>query len=329
MSRHSVRNTRRSYASALRYWRAWHQLRYAKPLRLPVPNKAILRFIADHTASDVPRKASTSPSYGLPQHIEAQLLNAKVKKNGGPISFTTVLHRMSVLSSAHVRIGLPSVMERPAIKKELLRLRRSDSLRTVLPSRKRPVTFDVLKRILATCEADVRGIRDRAILLLTVGAVGLRRAELVRLQMEDFTPLEDGSYLLRIARSSAYTFNATARAALIDGPVAEALRAWFGASGETSGPLFRRVVRGTATERLSAQAIYRMVKQRAARAGLPASEFSANSLRVGFMVESARQGVPLTQVMHIAGLRSVSVALQACYRGGQLGEIQISKTVLK
>lgn len=329
MSRHSVRNTRRSYASALRYWRAWHRLRYARPLRLPVPSKTILSFLADHTAYEVTGKGCTSGSYGLPLHVETGLLNAKVKKNPGAISFATVLHRMSVLSSAHVRIGLPSVMDRPVIKRQLRRLRRIDLLRRVLPGRKRAVTFDVLNCMLATCKTDLRGIRDRAILLLTVGALGLRRAELVRLQFKDFTPLENGGYLLRIARPSENTFNVTTRAVLIDGPVGEALRVWFDATGKTTGPVFCRVVRGTTTEALSAQAIYRMVKQRAARAGLPASEFSATSLRAGFMAESARHGVPITHVMHVAGLRSVSVALQSYYRGGQVSDIQISNTVLK
>ena len=43
-------NTTRSYATALRYWAAWFQGRFGQPLRLPVPDAAVVQFVVDHLA---------------------------------------------------------------------------------------------------------------------------------------------------------------------------------------------------------------------------------------------------------------------------------------
>ena len=43
-------NTLRAYRSALRYWCAWAQARYGKPLALPVPPLVVVQFVVDHTA---------------------------------------------------------------------------------------------------------------------------------------------------------------------------------------------------------------------------------------------------------------------------------------
>src|SRR5687768_12097967 len=42
------RNTLRAQQSALAYWAAWFEVRYAQKLALPVPVAVVLQFIADH-----------------------------------------------------------------------------------------------------------------------------------------------------------------------------------------------------------------------------------------------------------------------------------------
>lgn len=104
----------------------------------------------------------------------------------------------------------------------------------------------------------------------------------------------------------------------IMGIAAEALTAWLEASGVREGAIFRQVVRGKATEALSAQAIYRMVKQRAKMAGLK-GEFGAHSLRSGFVTEAGNQLVPLGEVMQLTGHKNVATALRY-YQTGAAGQ---------
>ena len=51
------------------------------------------------------------------------------------------------------------------------------------------------------------------------------------------------------------------------------------------------------------------MKRRAALAGLQ-GDFSAHSLRSGFMTEAGRQNVPLADAMALTGLRSVQTAMR-------------------
>jgi integrase len=51
------------------------------------------------------------------------------------------------------------------------------------------------------------------------------------------------------------------------------------------------------------------VKRRAALAGLQ-GDFSAHSLRSGFMTEAGRQNVPLADAMALTGHRSVQTAMR-------------------
>lgn len=92
------------------------------------------------------------------------------------------------------------------------------------------------------------------------------------------------------------------------GPAAGALSAWLEASGVTTGAIFRRIRGSVAAEPLEPQAVRAIVKRRAALAGLGA-QFSAHSLRSGFMTEAGRQNVPLADAMALTGHRSVQTAL--------------------
>jgi integrase len=60
---------------------------------------------------------------------------------------------------------------------------------------------------------------------------------------------------------------------------------------------------------LEPQAVRYIVWRRAQLAGLT-GDFSAHSLRSGFMTEAGRQNVPLAEVMALTGHRSVHTALR-------------------
>src|ERR1700761_6796304 len=55
-------NTLRSYRSALRYWCAWGQARYGRPLALPVSVPVVVQFVVDHLA----RGSADAPICELP-----------------------------------------------------------------------------------------------------------------------------------------------------------------------------------------------------------------------------------------------------------------------
>lgn len=85
-------NTLKSYRSALRYWCAWAQARYGKPLAVPVPVPVVLQFIVDHTA----RKKDGKLVIELPRAIDTKLVEAGFKGALGPLKMATISHLHAV-----------------------------------------------------------------------------------------------------------------------------------------------------------------------------------------------------------------------------------------
>jgi integrase len=103
----------------------------------------------------------------------------------------------------------------------------------------------------------------------------------------------------------------------IVGAAARALEAWLKISGIRSGPIFRRIRKGTTLgEPLSASAVRKIVKARCLQAGL-VGDFSAHSLRSGFVTEAGRQNVSLGETMAMTGHASVATVMRY-FRSGQV-----------
>ena len=318
-------NTRRSYQSALKYWAAWYRLRYWRAFTLPIAPAVVTQFVVDHCEREAERSPhSARPAelvHGLPPAIDAALIEGAYKHKPGPLSLATVLHRLSVLSKAHVLKKAKNPLEDPAVREFLRRVRRGYALRQVAPKHMTALPRSDLERLLETCKGDLRGVRDRAILTFAWASGGRRRSEVANARMEHLERIGETGYIYRLAHSKT---DQSGRGAALEpgkpimGIAAEALTAWLEASGVREGAIFRQVVRGKATEALSAQAIYRMVKQRAKIAGLD-GEFGAHSLRSGFVTEAGNQHVPLGEVMQLTGHKNVATTLRY-YHTGAVGQ---------
>ncbi|MDP2073267.1 MAG: integrase, partial [Hydrogenophaga sp.] len=87
-------------------------------------------------------------------------------------------------------------------------------------------------------------------------------------------------------------------------------------SGIREGPLFRRVLKGGHVGGpLSAASVRDIVQARCLLAGVE-GEFSAHSLRSGFVTEAAVQNVSLGETMAMTGHQSVAVVLGYHRHGG-------------
>lgn len=176
-------------------------------------------------------------------------------------------------------------------------------MRGILREQKRPVrpaaalTSAELRRLLAGCEEDLAGLRDRALLLLGF-AGALRRSELVALDHEDVRFTADG-LVLRIRSSKADQEGEGADVGIARGsrpgtcPV-RALEAWLRRAGIKYGPVFRRLTAaGTIEGRLTGNGVWWILRARAGAAGLtvdPGERLSPHGLRAGFITEAYLNG---------------------------------------
>jgi integrase len=161
-------------------------------------------------------------------------------------------------------------------------------------------------------EADLAGLRDRALLLVGFVAA-LRRSELAALTGDRVAEHPNG-LVLAIARSKT---NQTAeRAELAVLPRARiptrcpvtSLHAWLTAAGITEGPVFRAVSTGNrpGSPRMTPSSINVLVQTAVARAGLDPLPYSAHSLRAGFVTYAHLRGASGRAIAHQTRHRSLA-----------------------
>ena len=309
-------NTVRSYRSALTYWQAWLLLRYDRVLgddALPVP--VVVQFIVDHLARPA---ADGSWHHLLPPETDLALCQAKVKGKPGPLAFNTVSHRLAVLAKWHKLKHWDNPCAAPAVTTLLREAGKAQVRQGISVRKKTAITREPLQALLATCTDGLRGVRDKALLLLAWSGGGRRRSEVVALQIEDLRRLDEETWLYTLRATKTET-SGQAREKPLRGAAARALDAWLTAAPCSSGPIFRRLRKfDQVTETaLTGDAVARMIKRRAKLAGLT-GDWAAHSLRSGFVTEAGRQGVPLGEVMAMTEHRSVATVMGYFQAGAML-----------
>ena len=192
------------------------------------------------------------------------------------------------------------------------------------PKRKEPVLRKQLKNVLDAQGSDLRGIRNRAVLLC--GWMGaFRRSELVALDVEDVRFTDDGA-VITLQRSKTDQEGAGMQKHLPKQKnptfcAATALRYWLNASEIESGPLFRAItkwgkVRGGY---MNGKEVARIIKQAANLAGLDSKLFSGHSLRAGFVTQAAINGAATWQIAEQTGHKPNSPVLNAYIRSAGRG----------
>ena len=308
-------NTLASYRSALRYWAAWHQMRYSNPILLPVPVTSILQFIVDH-AQRITEKGLISE---LPLLIDIGLVNAGYKGKLGPLSHNTLVHRIAVLSKAHQLRGMLNSCHDVKVRELLSRTRKAYVKRGVLPVKKDALTKDLLKTVLASCDDSPRGYRDRALLLFAWASGGRRRSEVANANMKFLKRIPNGfTYTLGYSKTNQSGRDRPENEKPLLGSAANAMTKWLEISGIFEGPIFRQIRKGGQLgPALVPAAVSDIVRLRVALSGIKGN-FSAHSLRSGFITEAGRQNMPLAETMAMTGHQSVATVIGYSRTGATL-----------
>jgi len=143
--------------------------------------------------------------------------------------------------------------------------------------------------LLDGCESTPLGARDAAILSLLYGC-GLRRAELVALNLEHFKKEENELVVRGKGNKQRVVPVGNASFALTD---------WLTVRGLESGPLFWGLGNRNRGQRLTDQAVYTMVRKRAKQAGVTA--VSPHDFRRTFVGDLLDAGADIVTVQKMAG----------------------------
>ena len=260
-------NTLKAYAKDWAHFARWCRMRGADPLP-PAPQLLGL-YIADPAAP-----AGKTPA----------------------LSVSSMERRLSGLTWGYAQRGERLDCKDRHIATVLAGIRRKHARP---PAQKEAILPDDLRAMLATLPLDLRGLRDRAILLIGF-AGGLRRSEIVSLDHgKDDTPdsggwvefLEDG-VLLTLRGKTGWREVEIGRGSTDQTCPVHALTQWLHYARIDFGPLFvavsRNGLKGT-SERMSNKHVARLIKQAVEDAGLRPelskterlALYSGHSLRAG------------------------------------------------
>jgi site-specific recombinase XerD len=278
-------NTWKAYQSDLRHFSTWCE-EHGLDVQLPVRPSTVAAYLADFA---------------------------------GTHKTSTLQRRLYALSALHKAASHASPAEAPEVQAVWAGIKRTH--RTA-PTKKAPATTKVMARLVRPLGDSLIDVRDRALLL--IGYAGaFRRSELVALDVEDITEVDDG-LRITLARSKA---DQEGEGAVIGIPFGSnpvtcpvrAWRAWLAASGITTGAAFLSIHRDhkVRQRRLTDRAVAQMVQRRAAAADLDPTVFGGHSLRAGFATQGFTHGVPEFRIMTDGRWRSSS-SMRGYIREGEL-----------
>ena len=150
-------NTRRAYRAAVRAWCAWCDKRGLPPL--PAAGADVAAFLAS--------------------------------ERGRGLTPETLKLRRAAIRYLHRAAGCAVPTDDVAVSETMAGISRQAARQGVVPRKKVAATATILRQILAPIPDDLRGLRDRA-LLLTGFAGALRRSELAAIRVEQLEKTERG-----------------------------------------------------------------------------------------------------------------------------------------
>ncbi|WP_127657551.1 tyrosine-type recombinase/integrase [Alexandriicola marinus] len=260
-------NTLKAYAKDWEHFARWCRIKGADPL--PPSPEMVGLYLADLTSG-----SGLSPA----------------------LSVSTIDRRLSGLAWNYAQRGVPLDRKDRHIARVLAGIRRRHARP---PRQKEAIQADDILAMVATLPFDLRGLRDRAILLLGY-AGGLRRSEIVALDVHKDDTSESGGWIEMLDAGALLTLNSKTgwreveigRGSSERSCPVHALEQWLEFGRVDFGPVFvgisrdgKRALDRRLNDRHVARLIKRCVRDAGIRADLPETErlalFSGHSLRAG------------------------------------------------
>ena len=226
---------------------------------------------------------------------------------------STLKRRLVSIGVIHKLKGYYLDTKHPAIIENIMGIKRRKGS---IQNSKKPILISYLKEIINVIDEEnkqeIKKFRDRTIILIGFSG-GFRRNEIVSLDCEDLDFVPEG-LKINIKRSKTDQFGEGFTKAL---PYFErsqycpvvSLKNWIEISKITSGPVFRRFVKGSklSKNRLTDQTVALLIKRYLNMAGIDSKNYSGHSLRSGFATSAAESGVEERNIMAMTGHKSTEM----------------------
>lgn len=236
------------------------------------------------------------------RYEHTQAIRARLAERYAPATANKMLSALRGVLKACWRLGYVSA-------EEYQRACDIPSVRGTRLPRGRALTQGELRALFEAChqEGGAQGMRDAALLAILYGG-GLRRSEVVALDLEDYSP-GDGALTVRRGKGNKE------RIVYLAGGAKRAVEAWLEARGNAPGPLLCPIRKNGTIElrRMTAQAVLLVLQRLACKAHIPA--FSPHDLRRSFISHLLDAGADIATVQKLAGHAQVTTTARYDRRG--------------
>jgi len=283
-------NTRLAIRANYKIWTTW--CRSQKPAVRPYPGSAaaVAGFLQ-----------ANAPPIRVTRGGDFEVAKTGITPNGEQAKSGATLSRyLGTLSRLHIDGGHPDPTKDPEVL-AVWRVLRRGLERSI---QKQALGFEAIRQSLVALPNDLKGKRDRALLLLGYCLMA-RRSELVALNVKDFESHEDGSATVTFER-----LKTGVRATNYLSPeVMDVVREWLTAAHIEEGAVFTRLdfAAGKRKARMTGQSVNLVFKQVARMLNLPEldpSKISGHSARIGATQDLVEDGAPDAAIMRDAGWKT-------------------------
>jgi site-specific recombinase XerD len=218
---------------------------------------------------------------------------------------STIRRKCASISAIHRYGYFEDPAKHPEVKIAIRKINRRLGTRF---KQARPINRLVLDSMLHVCGDDLRGIRNRMILLLAYTTLR-RRSELSSLRVEDLTQCGDGQDFILLRQSKTDQTREGVLLAL-DIETTFAVKHWIEFAGIADGYLLRGITGKRLNQAMDPGQISRVFKSIAVKADFEPKQISGHSTRIGAAQDMLSGGASISQIMAKVGGSKVDTVIR-------------------
>jgi len=229
------------------------------------------------------------------------------------VKMSTLKRRLVSIGVIHKLKGHYLDTKHPSIIENIMGIKRRKGS---IQKGKKPLLINSLKKIINVIDEyvneEIKKTRDRSIILIGFSG-GFRRNEIVSLDFDDLDFVNEGLKInLKKSKTDQFGEGTLKGIPYLDNtkycPVLS-LKKWIKTSNINSGPLFRRLCKGSrlTNNRLTDQTVALLIKKYLKFAGIDNKNYSGHSLRSGFATSAAESGAEERNIMAMTGHKSTEM----------------------
>jgi len=218
---------------------------------------------------------------------------------------STIRRKCASISAIHRYGYFEDPAKHPEVKIAIRKINRKLGTRF---KQARPINRHMLDKMLLACGDDLRGIRDRMILLLAYTTLR-RRSELTSMRVEDLALCGDERTFILLRQSKTDQTREGVLLAL-DIETSLAIKNWVSLAGMSDGYLLRGITGKRLNQSMDPGQISRVFKSIAIKAKLDPEQISGHSTRIGAAQDLLDSGASIGQIMAKVGWSKVDTVMR-------------------